>query len=83
MTYLMEVVETFWDRSYAFGRRKGERADIFIHRRNVIGRLPKAGDVVSFEKGERQGRPIALNVRVVVTPTGKAVAILSGDGSAK
>lgn len=58
-----------------YNRRRGwgfalpdesRKAEIFIHRSNLpMGVAPLEGDRIEYDAGERNGRPVALNIRIV------------------
>jgi CspA family cold shock protein len=54
------------DRAYGFMRVE-EGDDIFVHITafNAVGILPERGERYEFDVSERNGKPIAINIRLI------------------
>jgi cold shock CspA family protein len=54
-------------RAWGFGTPADKSSDIFLHASNLPmnRRYLNEGDVIEYELGERNGKPIALNIRII------------------
>ena len=74
----MRGVVLFWNRfgGWGFALPDDGGDDIFLHHSNLhLRRYLTKGDNIEYEKGERNGRPLALNICLV------APAVKGGDGN--
>jgi cold shock protein len=64
----------FWNRNRAFGFAACDDGspDVFVHAANLPAnrRIAAEGDRISFDLGERAGRPIALNIQFLTPVDG-------------
>jgi cold shock CspA family protein len=70
------IVKNYGTKGYGFCEPDDHQlADLFLHHSQLVGiRRLKEGDIIEFEIGERDGRPLALNIRLV-TPSKTPLAV--------
>jgi cold shock CspA family protein len=70
------------EKGYGFLRRADGEDDIFFHVSDFEGIEPSIGQTVEFTIGQRRGRPIARDIRLIGMEADAVRAVLGGQGAA-
>jgi cold shock CspA family protein len=71
------------EKGYGFLRRADGEDDIFFHVSDFDqGIEPSTGQTVEFTIGQRRGRPIARDIRLIGMEADAARTVLGGQGAA-